>query len=268
MKVSLLVLGILGAGSLSQVAEAKTICTVVADAATGTMLVEEGNCSERYTPASTFKVPLALMGYDTGFLKDATAPVLQFREGYPDWGGDNWKRPVDPTRWMKYSVVWYSQLMAQSLKEKGLHDYAVKFDYGNADFSGDPGKDNGLERAWIASSLKISPLEQVAFLRRLVNRDLPVSDHAYDMTMQIVEKTELQEGWIAQGKTGMAYPRAADGTFDYEHPWGWYIGWATKGERTIVFARLAQEEKRQKGSASARVRDALFQELPSLLATE
>lgn len=268
MRTCFTYLGILAAVGLAMPAQAKTICTVVADAATGTTLVEQGNCNERYTPASTFKVPLALMGYDSGFLEDATAPKLPFREGYADWGGENWTQATDPTRWMKYSVVWFSQVMAQSLGEQKLHRYAVKFDYGNADFAGDPGKDNGLERAWISSSLKISPREQVAFLRRLVNRDLPVSEHAYDMTMQIVEKTALQDGWVAQGKTGMAYPRKPDGRFDYEHPWGWYVGWATKGERTIVFARLVQEEKRLKGSAGARVRDALFQELPSLLATE
>ncbi len=268
MKIGLFSLGILGAAGVFQAAEAKTICTIVADAATGATLVEEGNCQERYTPASTFKVPLSLMGYDAGFLKDAHAPSLPFREGYPDWGGENWTQTTDPTRWMKYSVVWFSQVMAQSLGEPTLHDYAVKFDYGNADFSGDPGKNNGLERAWISSSLKISPREQVAFLRKLVNRTLPVSAHATDMTMKIVETTVLPDGWTAQGKTGMAYPRKPDGQFDYDHPWGWYVGWATKGERTLVFARLVQEETRQKGSAGARVRDGLFKELPAMVPTE
>jgi len=50
---------------------------------------------------------------------------------------------------------------------------ALEFGYGDVDFSGDPDKDNGLDLAWIAFSLKISPCEQTAFLASLVNRSLP-----------------------------------------------------------------------------------------------
>jgi beta-lactamase class D len=54
MKIYFAYLGVLAAVGLAMPAQAKTICTVVADAATGTALVEQGNCAERYTPASTF----------------------------------------------------------------------------------------------------------------------------------------------------------------------------------------------------------------------
>ena len=76
-------------------------------------------------------------------------PVLDYREGDPDWGGEEWKQPTDPTRWLKYSVVWYSQRITHALGAERLTAYANAFSYGNADFSGDPGKNNGLERAWI-----------------------------------------------------------------------------------------------------------------------
>jgi beta-lactamase class D len=56
---------------------------------------------------------------------------------------------------MKHSVVWFSQQIAQYLGQGRLQQYATQFGYGNADFSGDSGKNNGLERAWISSSLKI-----------------------------------------------------------------------------------------------------------------
>src|SRR5215217_3133008 len=157
MVVRAISLGILLAGLAASSAQAKTICTVIADAATGDVVFKQGNCEERFTPASTFKIPLSVMGYDSGFLKDAHNPTLPFKKGYADWGGDNWKQPTDATRWMKYSVVWFSQQITAFLGEDKLTEYARQFDYGNADFSGDPAKNNGLERAWIASSLKISP---------------------------------------------------------------------------------------------------------------
>ncbi|KQN74413.1 class D beta-lactamase [Devosia sp. Leaf64] len=240
-------------------AEAKTLCTVVADARTGELLEENGVCRTRVTPASTFKIPLAVMGYDAGFLSDITTPAIPFKEGYADWGGPEWQQTTDPTRWMKYSVVWYSQRITEALGVATLENYAAKFGYGNADFAGDPGKNNALERAWISSSLKISPVEQVAFLRNLVNRTLPVSTDAMDMTAAVLESSSTPNGWTVTGKTGSAFPRLADGTFDRAKGWGWFVGWAEKDGRTLVFARLNQDEQRHTVGGGVRARDELLE---------
>ncbi|UNK39098.1 class D beta-lactamase [Shinella sp. H4-D48] len=266
MDIRLFAAGALLAASLCTPAEARIICTIVTDAADGAVILEKGDCKTRVTPASTFKVPLAVMGYDAGFLENAEEPVLPFMKGYPDWGGDNWRQPTTPKRWMEFSVVWYSQRITEFLGYEQLRDYADALGYGNGDMTGDPGKDNGLERAWIASSLKISPREQVAFLAKLVNHELPVSANAMDAAMEIVEGKDIAGGWHAQGKTGMAYPRKADGSFDYAKPWGWYVGWARRDDRTVVFARLLQDEKKEEPRTSLRARDGILAELPAILA--
>ena len=258
--------GLLLAAGFAMPAEARIICTIVADAASDEIILEQGDCKTRVTPASTFKVPLAVMGYDSGFLENAEEPVLPFLKGYAEWGGDNWRQPTTPKRWLEYSVVWYSQRITEFLGYERLRDYAEAFAYGNADMTGDPGKNNSLERSWIASSLKISPREQVAFLRKLVNHELPASAEAMDSAMGIVEGRDIADGWRAQGKTGMAYPRKADGKFDYASPWGWYGGWARRDDRTVVFARLMQDEKKQESSPSLRARDGILEELPGILA--
>lgn len=246
-------------------ASAATLCTLVADAATGQTVASRGDCATRFTPASTFKIPLAVMAFEAGLLENEHAPVMTFREGLADWGGELWKQPTDPARWLKFSVVWVSQVLAQSLGAERLHAQAAAFGYGNADFTGDPGRNNGLERAWIASSLLVSPAEQVAFLRRLVNRDLPVGRRAMEMTEATVESFAAAGGWAVKGKTGLAYPRLADGTLDREHPWGWFVGWAAKDGRTLVFARLDQDEARRDGYASVRAREDFLKTLPDLL---
>ncbi|HEV7248628.1 MAG TPA: class D beta-lactamase [Shinella sp.] len=268
MDIRLFAAGALLAAGFSMPAEARIICTIVADAGSDEVFLEQGDCATRVTPASTFKVPLAVMGYDSGYLEDAEEPVLPFMKGYPDWGGDAWRQPTSPKRWMEYSVVWYSQRIAEFLGYQQLRDYADAFGYGNADMAGDPGKDNGLERAWIASSLKISPREQVEFLKKLVNHELPVAADAMDRAMEIVERRDIEDGWGVQGKTGMAYPRQADGSFNYNTPWGWYVGWARRDERTVVFARLIQDEKKQEPRTSLRARDSILKELPGILATD
>jgi beta-lactamase class D len=193
------------------------------------------------------------------------SPLLDIRAGDPDWGGAEWKRPATPARWMRHSIVWYSQRIAEELGAERLTDYARRFGYGNADFSGDPGEDNGLQRAWIASSLAISPAEQAAFLSAFVNRTLPVAPAVFGQVEAIVETNTIDDGWTVSGKTGSAYPRKADGSFDRNRGYGWYVGWAEKGERRAVFARLIQDEKREKVSGGLRTRAALFEDLPALL---
>ena len=198
------------------------------------------------------------MGFDNGFLTDAHTPVLSFKAGDPDWGGANWRQPTDPTRWLKYSVVWYSQRVTHALGEERVTDYARKFGFGNADFSGDPGKSNGLDRAWIASSLQVSPYEQVTFLRMLVTRQLPVSTRAMAQAEEVVEVSAGGDGWQVHGKTGMAYPRDASGGTDVAHGYGWYVGWATKGTRTLLVARLDQDEHADPTPTGLRTRAALL----------
>ena len=245
-------------------AEAKTLCTALADATSGKMLVQTGDCETRVTPASTFKIPLALMGYDSGFLKDEHAPLLPFREGYTDWI-KAWRTDTDPALWMKNSVVWYSQQITQNLGEERFRAYVEVLGYGNEDVSGDPGKDNGLERSWIGSSLKISPVEQVNFLSKLVRHELPVSPAAFDMTAAITAQPPLPDGWTLHGKTGSALLLKPDGSQERDRAYGWFVGWATRGDKTIVFARLIQTGKSQAIGSGLVARDAFLKELPELL---
>ncbi|MCX7290299.1 penicillin-binding transpeptidase domain-containing protein, partial [Janthinobacterium sp.] len=74
--------GLAGATLAASHAQAATICTAMADAKTGAVLLQEGNCIDRVTPASTFKIALSLMGYDAGFLKDEHKPLLPYRQGF------------------------------------------------------------------------------------------------------------------------------------------------------------------------------------------
>ena len=212
-------------------AGAAEICTVVADAASGKQLIERGDCSTRVTPASTFKIAISLMGYDSGFLKDEHRPVLPYRPGYVDWRA-SWLHPTDPAKWMNDSVVWFSQQVTQSLGRNRFADYTRKFGYGNANVSGDPEHD-GLTFSWIGSSLRISPLEQVSFLTKLVKRRLGVKQQAYEMTEKLTEFGVVPGGWKVHGKFGAASVL------------GWYVGWASKGGKTVVFARLVREDDSQ-----------------------
>ena len=233
-------------------------CLAMADAATGKWLVHEGVCDQRMPPMSTFKLPIALMGYDAGVLRDEHAPLLPFKQGYPDWR-PVWRQPHDPSSWMKESVVWYSQQVTLQLGGPRFAGYVKRFGYGNADVSGDAGKDNGLTESWLGSSLRISPDEQVAFLRRVVNRELGLAAAAYAHSATLTKVDVPAEGWQVHGKTG-------SGSAGPGQSLGWYVGWMSKGQRTIVFAQMSVSPRDQAAPpAGLRLRDEFLDALPARL---
>jgi len=259
-----LAFAVLGCG-LSAPIGAKDLCSVAAEAHTGKILLQEGDCAGRITPASTFKIAIALMGFDAGVLKNEHAPVLAYRDGEPDWGGADWRVPTDPARWMTYSVFWFSQRVTRALGQDRLQRYASAFRYGNADVSGMHVPDERSGGAWVNSSLRIAPLEQIAFLRDVVDCRLPVSAHACAMTANITRIGSLPGGWDVHGKTGTGSP-GSDGHYDAARAYGWFVGWAARGDEAVVFAHLIQDQRAARPNAGLRARDAWMQRLPALLA--
>jgi len=248
---------------LASAALAGPSCTLIADAETGAVLHREGPCDQRNSPASTFKVALALAGYQSGVLLDGHTPLWPYRAHYKSWDADWKKKPTDPTSWLKDSVVWYSRLLVQHMGRGRLQASVDSFDYGNRDISGTPGfKEELPEPVWVDSSLQISPEEQVAFLRKIVNRQLPlISPQTYDKVAAVMPDF-ASGGWAVRGKTGSGFQ---PGVGKARKQYGWFVGWATKDKRTIVFARLDKDDAKRDDVAGIRVRDAFLAALPSLV---
>ncbi|WP_134492615.1 class D beta-lactamase [Methylocella tundrae] len=250
--------------SISTASLAAPVCTLLVDADSGAVLRQDGRCDQRNSPASTFKVALSVMGYDAGILTDAHSPVWPYREEYKAWR-ENWKTNVDPASWMRDSVVWYSWGITRALGAQRLQQYVDLFSYGNRDLSGNAGKDDGLTHAWLSASLQISPIEEVVFLRRLLKLQLPASAPAQEKAIAIIPRFAAADGWTVQGKTGAGFQRGQDGVLDEDRQFGWFVGWAIKGDRRVVFARLTKDETKVAESAGIRTRDLFLAELPALL---
>jgi beta-lactamase class D len=238
-------------------------CTLILDAASGETLYQQGVCDQRFSPASTFKVPLALIGYDAGILIDERAPAWDYKPEFKAVKRD--QKTVDPTIWERDSVLWFSREITRRLGSERFADYVSKFDYGNSDVSGTAGKNDSLTRSWVNSSLKISPAEQVDFLRRLLDRKLPVSDKAYAMTEAILP-TFQAGGWTVQGKTGTT--RLGNDVDKVKRSLGWFVGWAQRDGRKIVFARLVVDTKRSDTPKGLKTRAVFLKELPNLIKQE
>lgn len=239
---------------------------IIADGQSGVSIQEGGdlNADTRYSPNSSFKVPLALIGFDCGFLKDENTPVIHYTTEYEAFL-ESWKQDQTPASWMKNSCVWYSQRISEAVGMRKIKEYLASFDYGNQDMSGDVGKNNGLTNAWLSSSLKISPREQLEFLRKFANNELPVSAHSVEMTRKIIYLGKLGDGWDFYGKTGTGYRTDKSGIYIKDFlAAGFFIGFIEKGESRILIVVRLEFDKKQDSFPGAMAKERASQLLMAL----
>lgn len=211
------------------------------DGTTTAVVVEQGSLlHERLSPCSTFKMVLGIMGYDAGILKDGTTPTWNYCEGYDDFL-EIWKTPQTPRAWMNHSCVWYSKILSLHLGVQQMQRYLDAFEYGNCDLAGGLTEPGPLDPAWINSSLKISPKEQVDFILRMLRGQLSVSNESIQQTKALVFKEQLAEGWRLFGKTG--FSGTILGLDGQPQQFGWFVGWVEKDHRFLPFAYLIRDRK-------------------------
>ena len=224
-----------------------------------------GNLDVRKAPCSTFKVALALMGFEENILQDANTPSVPFKKGYIDWL-PVWRQSHTPSMWIKHSCVWFSQWLTQKMGFEKFQKYVDLLNYGNRDLSGDVGKNNGLTNAWLSSSLEISPDEQLEFISKLFLETLPISVESQQKTKSMMFVESWDGGWKLYGKTGSGNQLSEDRKQklkDRQH--GWFIGCVTNGTRTFAFVKLIVDSESHTGYASLRARSQAISDLKKIL---
>lgn len=180
--------------------------------------------SERYLPASTFKIPNALIALQTGV---ASGEDFLLRWDGKPRGRPEWDRDHTLASAMEVSAVWYFQEIARRVGEARMRSLVTAFDYGNGDVSGE------IDRFWLSGNLGISPLEQVHFLGRMKAGELPV-DRAHVATVEkittLASGKDKTGGWTLRGKTGMHE--------DAANAHGWLVGSVERAGRTHIYALL------------------------------
>lgn len=224
-------------------------------------ILEEGNCNISYSPCSTFKLALSLMGYNEGILIDENHPEVPFKEGYDD-RLEVWKQPHTPQSFMKNSVVWYSQYIVREMGEDKFHTYIKKFTYGNQVIT----KLKGFEdkHLWISNALEITPQGQIDFLTKLANNKLPVNPKSHEMTKNIAYLETFPNGWKLYGKTGTGNQFTPDRTAQTELKHGWFVGWVEKGDRKMIFASHRTDDKKYDRPASFRIKEDMIEKMKQI----
>lgn len=199
-------------------------------------------CNQRISPDSTFKVPLSLMAFNQGVIDQKTIFKWDGKKGViPEH-----ERDQTPNSWLKYSVLWVSQQITPQLGYARIKHYLAGFDYGNQNFNGDEGKNNGLTHAWLSSSLQISALEQLNFLKSMLSSELPVSTKAVVNTKKNLYLGKLDNGADYFGKTGSGrHGRNERLPNPSKLRDGWFIGFIQKDNQQYIFVSNLTDKKVQ-----------------------
>jgi len=169
---------------------------------------------QRYSPASTFKIPHTLFLLDSGLVRDEFQVFAWDGTEY-SFAGHN--QDQDLRSAMRMSALWVYAGLAEELGTHMARRYLQRIEYGNADPSVTEGN------YWVDGALSISAQEQLAFLQRLYFNDLPFSVEHQRLVkdLMIVEATP---DWILRAKTG------------WEGRSGWWVGWVEWSEGPVFFA--------------------------------
>ena len=175
-----------------------------------------------FSPASTYKICNSLIGLETGVIKDENfvIPWDSVTRQNPNWNSDH-----DLKTAFKNSTVWYYQELARRVGGQQMKYWLDKANYGNADTSG------GIDKFWLTGGLRISPKQQIDFLKRLHDNQLPFSKRSVDIVKNImIAKDTLH--YVVRAKTGWGGQDNKD--------IGWYVGYLETKNKVYYFANCIQ----------------------------
>jgi beta-lactamase class D len=180
---------------------------------------DEARARRGYLPASTFKIANAVIGLETGAIADEHE-VFRW-DGKPKMRAA-WEADHTLASGMRESVAWMFQEVARRTGKPRMREWLDRLEYGNRDMTG------GIDQFWLQGGLRISAVEQVAFLHRLAEGRLPATQRAQRLARAslVVEKTR---DYTLYARTGTV-PRGPDAV-------SWWVGWIERrGRAEAMFA--------------------------------
>ena len=177
-------------------------------------------CHKRFIPASTFKIFNSLVALETKAIADENTVIAWdgVNRRFPLWNQDQNLRTA-----FTRSVVWFYQDLARRIGTERMTKYIQSANYGNQDIA------DKIDSFWLNGKLRISPEEQIKFLVRLYQEDLPFSS-AVMKTVKDIMIIERQDSYTLRGKTGWATD--VEGVKNI----AWYVGYLERDNNVYFYA--------------------------------
>ncbi|WP_253271475.1 penicillin-binding transpeptidase domain-containing protein [Flavihumibacter sp. ZG627] len=174
-----------------------------------------------FLPASTFKVVNALVGLESGVLKDDSVVIA--------WDGikrpiESWNQDLSLYRAFRFSSVPYFQELARRIGKDSMQlwldtlGYAGR--YGRAVIS-------QVDSFWLDGSIKITPDEQLGLMKKLYFDQLPFQRRSNEMVRKMM-LMEDNSNYKLSYKTGWGKDANGDSI-------GWIIGWIEENRHPYFF---------------------------------
>ncbi|HEY8688292.1 MAG TPA: class D beta-lactamase [Chitinophagaceae bacterium] len=179
--------------------------------------------TQRFLPASTFKIVNSLIGLETGRITDENMMIKW--DGIKRWNED-WNKDLSMTEAFKVSAVNYYQEVARRIGRDTMKQWVDSLHYGNMNISGP------VDSLWLNNTLKISPDEQLGLVKKLYFDKLPFQKR----TQQIVRDVMLQENntqYKLSYKTGWGFD-------EMQNAIGWIVGWIEENRHVYFFVTLVK----------------------------
>ena len=218
-------------------------CFILYDVENDTSIIyNQPRTVQQYLPASTFKIPNSLIALECGVIEDENEiiPWDSIERFVPAWNKDHNLRSG-----IKYSVVWLYKELARRIGDEHMQNWVSKINYGNTKISKE------IDNFWLVGDLRISPMEQLKFLKRFSAGDLPFKKE-HIKTVQEILVADQNDKYIFRAKTGWA---------DFGQPVGWYVGYIVYGGRSFIFVNNIDVNRNEDAKARKAIVKEIFREL-------
>ena len=194
--------------------------------------------TREFSPASTFKIMNTLIALEEGVANNKDEMFI--------WDGaqhsiQTWNRNHSLKSAFRVSCVWCYQLLAKKIGAKQYKHYLTLSEYGDLD------NNFSSTEFWLEGSLRISAVDQVGFIRQVIERSSPFSDSSYEELRNIMLMEETAN-YKLRFKTGW------NGSI------GWIVGYVQTRDDSWVFALNGDVEKVSKMSLLPGVIKDIFRE--------
>ncbi|MEH2184153.1 class D beta-lactamase [Nostoc sp.] len=184
-------------------------------------------------PASTFKIFNALVALEIGVVLDDVAVFT--------WDGihreiDAWNHDTNLRQAFKDSTVWFYQVLARRAGYERMQQFINKVGYGNRQI----GTVTDIDRFWLQQPLQITPKEQIKFLQRLYQGDLPFSQRTINLVKDIMVREQTPD-YTLRGKTGWLTSTKPNV--------GWFVGYLEQNKNVYFFATTLDMQKSEDAPA-------------------
>ena len=177
-------------------------------------------------PASTFKIANSIIGLETGVIESDS--TLFKWDGAKKWV-KNWEQDLVLKDAFQFSCVPCYQEVAREIGAQRMNVYVQKLKYGNLKIDSAT-----IDNFWLEGESRISQMQQIDFLKRFYNFELPISKRTENImrTIMLIDDTD---DYKLSGKTGLSN---ANGDYN-----GWFVGYIELKDNTYLFATNLEPQK-------------------------